>query len=118
MRSRFSIKKFRSLKVTNTNGYHLAGVSGGVVLQLQSSGKIFGYLICTFSNPLLGVVKSKVSLFKSSSVQPGAIRDMMLEQYWNMNDFELTCEETYGNIREADQRQGSTHNLSRVSFSP
>ena len=90
----FKSKISRSLKVTNTNGLHLAGVSGGVVLQLQSSSinpingpKISGYLICTFSNPLVGVVKSKVSLVKSTSVQPDAARDIMLEQYWYMNDF-------------------------------
>ena len=87
-------KVSRNLKVTNTNGFHLAGVSGGVVLQIQSSNinpmngnKISGYLICTFSNPLVGVVKSQVSLFKSKSVQPEATSDMMLEQYWYMNDF-------------------------------
>ena len=90
----FESKISRTLKVTNTNGFHLAGVSGGVVLQLQSSKsnlingpEIYGYLICTFSNPLVGVVKSQVSLLKSTSVQPDTIRDEMLGQYWNMNDF-------------------------------
>jgi len=80
--------------VTNTNGFHLAGVSGGVVLRLQSSKsnlingpEIYGNLICTFSNPLVGVVKSQVSLLKSTSMQPDTIRDVMLGQYWNMNDF-------------------------------
>ena len=53
----------------------------------MNGNKISGYLICTFSNPLVGVVKSQVSLFKSKSVQPEATSDMMLEQYWYMNDF-------------------------------
>ena len=88
----FKSKLSRNLKVTNTNGFHLAGVSGGVVLQSSNINpmngpKISGYLICTFSNPLVGVVKSQVSLFKSKSVQPEATSDMMLEQYWYMNDF-------------------------------
>ena len=113
--------------MTNTNGFHLAGVSGGVVLELQSSNinpikktKINGYLICTFSNPLVGVIKSKVSLFKSTSVQPEATRDMLLEQYWNMNDFEQTFEETYGNMRGdgGDQRQGSKHQRTANFYDP
>ena len=126
--------------MTNTNGFHLAGVSGGVVLRLQSSKsnlingpEIYGNLICTFSNPLVGVVKSQVSLLKSTSMQPDTIRDEMLGQYWNMNDFyeerqsrfwknihffiEIdllsiqlkTNEETYGNIRFGDQRWGSMY---------
>ena len=65
------------------------------MLQLQSPNKnringtqISGNLICTFSNPLIGVVKSDISLFKSLSAQPDVTRDMMLEQYWNMDNFQ------------------------------
>ena len=64
------------------------------MLQLQSPNKnhingtqISGNLICTFSNPFIGVVKSDISLFKSLSAQPDVTRDMMLEQYWDMDHF-------------------------------
>ena len=102
------------------------------MLQLQSPNKnhingtqISGNLICTFSNPFIGVVKSDISLFKSLSAQPDVTRDMMLKQYWNMDNFheewqtrvwknthfriekdfvfnQKTHEETYGNFRLGD----------------
>ena len=36
---------------------------------------------------LKGVVKSDISLFKSLSVQPDVTRDIMMKQYWDMNNF-------------------------------
>jgi len=52
-----------------------------------------GNLICTFSNPLVGAIKSRIV----SGV--GATSDELEKEYWLMTEFTQTQEAIYGNIR-------------------
>ena len=49
--------------------------------------EVGGYLICTFSNPLVGGIKSKASFHLPFNGKPDMINDNLMKQYWNMSAF-------------------------------
>jgi len=81
----------------NTEGLHLAGVSGGVSLELKSDHRNTEYLICTFSNPLVGCVKAAVFLSSEGGID-------QIDALWEpMDQCSLEKGTFYGIYRESDK---------------
>ena len=87
----------KTVFVMNTEGLHLAGVSGGVSLELKSDHRNTEYLICTFSNPLVGCVKASVFLSSEGGID-------QIEALWEpMDQCSLEKGTFYGIYRESDK---------------
>ena len=87
----------KTVFVMNTEGLHLAGVSGGVSLELKSEHRNTEYLICTFSNPLVGCVKASVFLSSEGGID-------QIDALWEpMDQCSLEKGTFYGIYRESDK---------------
>ena len=87
----------KTVFVMNTEGLHLAGVSGGVSLELKSDHRNTEYLICTFSNPLVGCVKAAVFLSSEGGID-------QIDALWEpMDQCSLEKGTFYGIYRESDK---------------
>ncbi|CBY18076.1 unnamed protein product [Oikopleura dioica] len=81
----------------NTDGFHLAGLSGGVAVEVKSKKRRDEYLICTFSNPLVGCIKSSMFLSTESG-------DDQIQALWEpMMECAVVKESFYGSYRESDK---------------
>ncbi|CAG5113054.1 Oidioi.mRNA.OKI2018_I69.chr2.g7203.t2.cds [Oikopleura dioica] len=81
----------------NTDGFHLAGLSGGVAVEVKSKKRRDEYLICTFFNPLVGCIKSSMFLSTESG-------DDQIQALWEpMMECAVVKESFYGSYRESDK---------------
>merc|ERR1712150_291766 len=86
-----------TILVMNTEGLHLAGVSGGLTLELKSEHRQTEYSVCTFSNPLVGCVKASIFLSSEGG------QDQIHALWEPMMDCAIVKETFYGIYRESDK---------------